>query len=204
MMLLIKGFILGAGMIIPIGAQNTFVLNQGIKRNHHLMTATICSLCDIVLIAIGIFGGGMFFSSNPNLLLAITVAGSVFLFYYGALSLKSAWKIHSNESVIAVSSNQTRTKVLISTFAVTVLNPHVYLDTVVVLGSIGSQYPMEERLLFASGTMLASLIWFYTLSLGAAKMASFLSKSKIKASIDFMVALLMFFIASQLLLTLYQ
>jgi L-lysine exporter family protein LysE/ArgO len=203
-MLLIKGFVLGAGMIVPIGAQNAFVLNQGIKQNYHLMTATICCLCDIALIFSGIWGGGAFFASDPKLLFAITLAGSGFLLSYGALSIKSAWQTHNSNSVITLSSNQTRSKVLLSALSVTLLNPHVYLDTVVVIGSISSQYPFQERLLFASGMMLASLIWFYTLALSAAKMALFLSRAKVKAAIDFLVALMMFFIAAQLLLTLYR
>ncbi|WP_029805200.1 LysE/ArgO family amino acid transporter, partial [Vibrio parahaemolyticus] len=94
---LLQGFGLGASMIIPIGAQNAYVLNQGIKRNHHLTTATICSVLDMIFISLGIFGGGAILSQNEILLTSVTLGGIAFLSFYGLLSLKSAFK-PENES----------------------------------------------------------------------------------------------------------
>lgn len=193
--ILLQGFGLGASMIIPIGAQNAYVLNQGIKRNHHLTTATICSFLDIFFISLGIFGGGAILSQNEILLTSVTIGGILFLSFYGWLSIRSAFK--GNESSESNSSQLSRGRraVILGALAVTVLNPHLYLDTVVILGSIGGQFEGNERLSFAVGTIMASFVWFYSLSIGAAKLAPWLSKPTVKKSIDIAVATMMFIIA---------
>ncbi|NAW82434.1 LysE family transporter [Vibrio sp. V43_P6S15P86] len=192
---LLQGFGLGASMIIPIGAQNAYVLNQGIKRNHHLTTATICSILDMIFISLGIFGGGAILSQNEILLTSVTLGGIAFLSFYGLLSLKSAFKSDSeSESKGEVVARGRRT-VILGALAVTVLNPHLYLDTVVILGSIGGQFEGHDRIAFALGTMIASFVWFYTLSIGAAKLGPTLSKPRVKKSIDIAVAVMMFTIA---------
>ena len=195
---LLQGFGLGASMIIPIGAQNAYVLNQGIKRNHHLTTATICSLLDTLFISLGIFGGGAILSQNEVLLTSVTLGGIAFLTVYGLLSLRSAFKAPSDkESKGEVLARGKRT-VILGALAVTVLNPHLYLDTVVILGSIGGQFEGNDRLAFALGTILASFVWFYSLSLGAAKLGPTLSKPRVKKGIDIAVATMMFTIAAVL------
>ncbi|HCH2417855.1 TPA: amino acid transporter [Vibrio parahaemolyticus] len=192
---LLQGFGLGASMIIPIGAQNAYVLNQGIKRNHHLTTATICSVLDMIFISLGIFGGGAILSQNEILLTSVTLGGIAFLSFYGLLSLKSAFKPENeSESKGEVVARGRRT-VILGALAVTVLNPHLYLDTVVILGSIGGQFEGYDRIAFALGTIMASFVWFYTLSMGAAKLGPTLSKPKVKKGIDIAVALMMFTIA---------
>ncbi|NOH80194.1 amino acid transporter [Vibrio sp. RE86] len=195
--LLLQGFGLGASMIIPIGAQNAYVLNQGIKRHHHLTTATICSVLDIVFISLGIFGGGALLSQNETLLMLVTLGGIAFLVIYGTLSLKSAFASQAEESHF----NQTlrgKRAVILGALAVTVLNPHLYLDTVVILGSIGGQFEGQDRIAFAIGTMMASLVWFFSLSIGAAKLGPVLSKPKVKQGIDITVAIMMYVIALML------
>ncbi|WP_340481122.1 LysE/ArgO family amino acid transporter [Vibrio anguillarum] len=193
--ILLQGFGLGATMIIPIGAQNAYVLNQGIKRNHHLTTATICSLLDVIFISLGIFGGGALFSSNEILLTSVTLGGVAFLSFYGFISLRSAFTSTSiNESDGEVIARGKRT-VILGALAVTVLNPHLYLDTVVILGSIGGQFEGHDRIAFALGTMMASFVWFYSLSIGAAKLGPTLSKPNVKKGIDMAVAAMMFSIA---------
>lgn len=195
---LLQGFGLGATMIIPIGAQNAYVLNQGIKRQHHLTTATICSILDTIFISLGIFGGGAILSQNEILLTSVTLGGIAFLSIYGLLSLKSALKpTDASESKGEVVARGRRT-VILGALAVTVLNPHLYLDTVVILGSIGGQFEGNDRIAFAMGTIMASFVWFYTLSLGAAKLGPTLSKPKVKKGIDIAVAVMMFTIASVL------
>ncbi|MGF1747286.1 LysE/ArgO family amino acid transporter [Vibrio cionasavignyae] len=195
---LLQGFGLGATMIIPIGAQNAYVLNQGIKRNHHLTTATVCSLLDTTFISLGIFGGGAILSQNEMLLTMVTLGGILFLVGYGMLSLRSAFKQPaSSESNGEVLARGKRT-VILGALAVTVLNPHLYLDTVVILGSIGGQFEGSDRIAFAIGTVLASFVWFYSLSIGAAKLGPTLSKPKVKKSIDLAVATMMFTIAAML------
>ncbi|MGY5614427.1 LysE/ArgO family amino acid transporter [Vibrio brasiliensis] len=194
--LVLQGFGLGASMIIPIGAQNAYVLNQGIKRHHHLTTATICSLLDALFISLGIFGGGALLASNTALLTTVTLGGIVFLTVYGLLSLKSAFNQTADQGVSSsLVKSSGRKAVIIGALAVTVLNPHLYLDTVVILGSIGGQFEGSDRLAFAVGTILASFVWFYSLSVGAAKLAPTLSKPKVRRAIDIGVALMMFIIA---------
>ncbi|WP_420835059.1 LysE/ArgO family amino acid transporter [Vibrio galatheae] len=200
---MLQGFGLGASMIIPISAQNAYVLNQGIKRHHHLTTATICSMLDIVFISLGIFGGGALLSQNEVLLMLVTIGGIAFLCFYGSLSLKSALTPQQDET----KSKQTqrgKRAVILGALAVTVLNPHLYLDTVVILGSIGGQFSGQDRIAFAIGTMMASLVWFFSLSIGAAKLGPTLSQPKVKQGIDILVALMMFVIALMLAKELYN
>ncbi|QCO87123.1 amino acid transporter [Vibrio neocaledonicus] len=192
---LLQGFGLGASMIIPIGAQNAYVLNQGIKRNHHLTTATICSVLDMVFISLGIFGGGAILSQNEILLTSVTLGGIAFLSFYGLLSLKSAFKPESESESKGEIVARGRRTVILGALAVTVLNPHLYLDTVVILGSIGGQFEGHDRIAFALGTIMASFVWFYTLSIGAAKLGPTLSQPKVKKTIDIAIAMMMFTIA---------
>ncbi|MDP5253932.1 MULTISPECIES: LysE/ArgO family amino acid transporter [unclassified Vibrio] len=197
-LLILQGFGLGASMILPIGAQNAFVLNQGIKKQHHLTTATTCSLLDMFFISVGIFGGGALIASHPILLNSLTIAGILFLLVYGGLSIRSALKstqTMSNANTLALS----RRTVIAGALAVTVFNPHLYLDTVVVLGSIGGQFEGDDRLSFALGTILASFTWFFTLSIAAAKLSHKLNRPKVRKSIDLFIAAVMFIIAFSLL-----
>ncbi|AUI86987.1 amino acid transporter [Vibrio azureus] len=195
---LLQGFGLGASMIIPIGAQNAYVLNQGIKRHHHLTTATICSLLDTVFISLGIFGGGALLSQNEMLLNLVTLGGILFLTAYGLLSLKNAFSSTQTATSQQEIATRGRKTVILGALAVTVLNPHLYLDTVVILGSIGGQFEGDERLSFAIGTIMASFVWFYTLSISAAKLGPTLSKPKVKKGLDIAIACMMFTIASLL------
>lgn len=201
--ILLQGFSLGATMIIPIGAQNAYVLNQGIKRNHHLTTATICSVMDVFFISLGIFGGGALLSQNETLLTVVTLGGIAFLTFYGWLSLRAALQHSDQQESQPQKLARGRRAVILGALAVTVLNPHLYLDTVVILGSIGGQFEGSDRLTFALGTMMASFVWFYGLSIGAAKLAPVLSKPKTKRIIDLIVATMMFIIAFALAKSLY-
>ena len=196
---LLQGFGLGASMIIPIGAQNAYVLNQGIKRNHHLTTATICSVLDVIFISLGIFGGGAVLSQNETLLTVVTLGGIAFLTFYGLLSVKSAMQTNRASESKRQVVERGRRAVILGALAVTVLNPHLYLDTVVILGSIGGQFEGQDRVSFALGTIMASFVWFYTLSIGAAKLGPTLSRPRVKQGIDITVAIMMFTIALMLI-----
>ncbi|PML78155.1 LysE/ArgO family amino acid transporter [Enterovibrio norvegicus] len=194
--IILQGFGLGLSMIIPIGAQNAYVLNQGIRRHHHVVTATICFLCDAILIALGIFGGGAMLASNELLLNVVTIGGVAFLVTYALQSLYRAWKGEKDD--VPEGDNSRRKgvfAVVLGALAVTVLNPHVYLDTVVVLGSIGGQFEPSQRIAFAIGTVLASFVWFYGISLGAAKMSPVLSRPRVRQAIDMLVAAMMLYVA---------
>ncbi len=196
-----KGFIIGAGMIIPIGAQNSYILSRAINKNHHLIAATICILCDFALMSLGVFGGGALVASNEFLYQLITWAGVVFLTIYGGMFFRDFWQAQLG-SVTEKRQLSTRKVVIFTTLAVTLLNPHVYLDTVVIIGSISGQFQEQEKWLFLFGTMLASLSWFYALSLAAARMSPWLSQDKVQRGINLMVALIMWLIAISLVISL--
>ncbi len=193
----LQGFTIGLAMIIPIGAQNAFVLSRGIHRNHHLLTATLCSFCDLTLIAIGVFGGANVLATSPLGMALLTWGGVLFLGWFGGRSLFSAWR--GKGEGLADSAQQMGAKsVLAMTLGVTLLNPHVYLDTLMLLGSLGSQVSESLRPAFAAGAMLASLVWFYSLALGAAALAPWLARSRVQQGIDLLVGIIMLSLAIQL------
>ena len=193
----LQGFTIGLAMIIPIGAQNAFVLSRGIHRNHHLLTATLCSFCDLTLIAIGVFGGANVLAASPFGMALLTWGGVLFLGWFGGRSLLSAWR--GKGEGLAESAQQMGAKsVLAMTLGVTLLNPHVYLDTLMLLGSLGSQVSESLRPAFAAGAMLASLVWCYSLALGAAALAPWLARGRVQQGIDLLVGIIMLSLAVQL------
>jgi L-lysine exporter family protein LysE/ArgO len=196
---LLQGLFLGASMIIPLGAQNSHVLNHGIKRNHHFLAASICMICDVVLIALGVFGGAKLIATSPSLVTVISWGGIIFLCAYASLSFRQAWlNNYGKNQELSAKTNKKPWLVIVSTLAVTLLNPHVYLDTVMILGSVGGQFQGNEKIAFAIGTMLASILWFYSLAGAAAKMSPWLNQAKVKRAIDLVVGLIMCAIALSL------
>lgn len=193
----LQGFTIGLAMIIPIGAQNAFVLSRGIHRNHHLLTATLCSFCDLTLIAIGVFGGANVLAASPFGMALLTWGGVLFLGWFGGRSLLSAWR-GKGEGLADSAQLMGAKSVLAMTLGVTLLNPHVYLDTLMLLGSLGSQVSESLRPAFAAGAMLASLVWFYSLALGAAALAPWLARGRVQQGIDLLVGIIMLSLAVQL------
>ena len=134
---ILRGSMISASLIIAIGAQNLFVLKQGLLKNHIFFVASICFICDFTLMAIGIWGVGAFISSNPIITNVLAIFGALFLIWYGFNAFKSA--IQGNSTMQVDSTQQQKnalTKVILFTLAVTLLNPHVYLDTVVIVDGI--------------------------------------------------------------------
>ena len=144
-----QGFGTGGGLIVAIGAQNAFVLSQGVRRNHHLIIALICIVCDAVFISAGVAGFGTAVSTNPTLSQWVAWGGAGFLFFYGLRSLRSALRGGSMD--ISDRTVKTLRAAIITTLAVTLLNPHFYLDTVILLGSVSNQFHGESRLYFWVG-----------------------------------------------------
>ncbi|GGK70000.1 LysE/ArgO family amino acid transporter [Amphritea balenae] len=191
------GVATSAGLIIAIGAQNAFVLSQGVRREYHWPIAGVCSLLDALLIMLGIAGMGMMISQSALLLTVITWAGAGFLIWYGANALKSALRSETLE----VTGNRFTGlgSALLTTLALSLLNPHVYLDTVVLLGSIGGRYPEAGRYWFGAGAALFSFIWFFTLSLGARWLAPLFQKPLAWRILDVLVCIMMWTLAGLLL-----
>ncbi|WP_368939924.1 arginine exporter ArgO [Proteus mirabilis] len=192
-----QGFLLSAAMILPIGAQNAFILQQGSKKQYHLMSASLCALSDMILISGGVFGGSALLSQSEYLLLLITWGGVAFLLWYGWNAFKTAF---TKEIALSQHENQvkSRWRVIVTLVAVTWLNPHVYLDTFVVLGSIGGQLTAELRPWFTFGALFASISWFFALSLLAAWFSPILSQVTAQRIINLFVGCVMWFIALQL------
>jgi L-lysine exporter family protein LysE/ArgO len=187
----------GGGLIIAIGAQNAFVLAQGVRRNYPLQTAMVCFLCDAALIIAGVSGCGALLASNSLVQSLATWLGVTFLAFYGGKALLSAVKGSSlpNQEAQLLS----RRKLLLTTLALTLLNPHVYIDTVLLLGSIGSQFPADTRYLFAGGAITASLLWFFSLSLGASLLAPLFRHKLAWRCLDSLVCLMMWSVALSLI-----
>ncbi|GLR08278.1 arginine exporter ArgO [Mixta theicola] len=194
-----QGFALGVALILPLGPQNAFVLNQGVRQQYHLMTATLCTLSDIILISAGVFGGSALLNQSPLLLNLVTWGGVAFLLWYGWGALRTA--ISADISLVSTQlKQQSRWRIIATLVAVTWLNPHVYLDTFVVLGSLGGQLPAEARRWFALGTASASFFWFFSLALLAAWLSPRLSTPGAQRIINLFVGVVMWFIALKLAL----
>lgn len=193
----LQGLALSAAMILPLGPQNVFVMNQGVKRHYHLMVASFCSFSDIALIYAGIFGGSVILQSSSLLLTTVTWGGIAFLLWYGW----GAWRSVFNAEQQIDQTTQpagNRWRILLMVFAVTWLNPHVYLDTFVVLGSIGAQFSTELRTWFFLGAMLSSCAWFFSLALLAAWLAPWLQIARTQRLINVVVGVVMWSLAAQL------
>ncbi|XCW72608.1 arginine exporter ArgO [Kosakonia cowanii] len=188
---------LGAALILPLGPQNAFVLNQGIRRQYHLMTALLCTLSDVALICAGVFGGSALLMQSPWLLALVTWGGVLFLLWYGFGALKTAFA-RDIDLENADALRQGRGQIIATMLAVTWLNPHVYLDTFVVLGSLGGQLAEMPKRWFALGTISASFLWFFSLALLAAWLAPRLRTATAQRVINSLVGLVMWFIALKL------
>jgi len=188
---------LGAALILPLGPQNAFVMNQGIRRQYHLMTALLCTLSDVALICAGVFGGSALLMQSPWLLALVTWGGVLFLLWYGFGALKTAFA-RDIDLENAEALRQGRGQIIATMLAVTWLNPHVYLDTFVVLGSLGGQLAEMPKRWFALGTISASFLWFFSLALLAAWLAPRLRTATAQRVINSLVGLVMWFIALKL------
>jgi L-lysine exporter family protein LysE/ArgO len=187
------GFSLSLSLILAIGSQNAFVLKQGIKRQHVLLVCTICALSDAILISLGIAGFGVVVNEYPLIETYARYGGAAFLLVYSILSFKSAFsESHSLEPEADIYDSVL--KVVSISLAFTWLNPHVYLDTVVLLGSISTQYE-GRQLEFALGAILASFMFFFSLGFGARLLAPVFRNPKAGNVLEFVVGLTMLTIA---------
>jgi len=194
----LKGLGIGASLIIAIGAQNAFVLRQGLLRQYVLTCALICTLCDMVLIYCGVAGMGLLISSSPQLLTFAKWGGALFLLAYGA---RSAWAAFSSGGLaVAGDAMPSHAAIVASAFSFSLLNPHVYLDTVVLLGAVGGQQIGPARIAFTAGAMTASTLWFFSLGYGARLLAPLFAKPIAWRVLDGLIAVVMWMIAVSLLM----
>jgi L-lysine exporter family protein LysE/ArgO len=195
---LVIGFIASFTLIAAIGAQNAFVLRQGIRREHVLPVVAMCTVSDIVLISAGIAGVGAIISAHPSALNIAKFGGALFLVGYGLLAARRAWRPSSLSP--SEKAPARLIEVLVTCAALTFLNPHVYLDTVVLLGALANEH-RDERWLFGVGAVTASAVWFVGLGLGARRLAGLFASPLTWRILDGVIAVMMIGLGISLALT---
>ncbi|MBN6111507.1 LysE/ArgO family amino acid transporter [Xanthomonas bonasiae] len=194
---LLAGFIAGAGLIVAIGAQNAFVLRQGLQRQQVGLVVAVCAAGDIALIVLGVAGIGALVQQWPALLLRY--AGAAFLGVYGLMAAQRAWR-GAGALKARGETPASRRRVLLACLGFTFLNPHVYLDTMVLLGSLSTRYPGALRWAFACGACVASVAWFCSLGYGARLLQPVFRKPGAWRMLDACIAVFMLALCLLLLL----
>lgn len=192
-----QGFFLQASLILALGAQNIFVLNSGLRKQRHLLVAFVSSVCDTLLIFVGVLGVATFFVQYPLLKIGLGIVGVAFLFYYGILKLKEA----KNGIELSQSANPVTTvrQTILASLGFSLLNPHVYLDTVVLIGGYSSKFSdLGERFYFGAGASIFSTLWFFGLALLASLASRFLNNSKAMRMVSFISGLILVMLAVKL------
>ncbi len=190
----LKGFLTCASLIVAIGAQNSFVLRQGILRRHIFLTAVTCVICDAILICLGIFGIGGVVALSPFFEKLICVAGILFLIWFGLRAVLRAFQGSSKLAVDEVDAGSARSTILAG-LGFSLLNPHAYLDTVVLLGGMATRFDGNERASFAGGAVMASACWFFMVAYGARALLPVFRQPKAWAAFDIGIALVMWWLA---------
>lgn len=194
----LTGFAMSAALIMAIGAQNLFVLRQGLKREHVGPVVLFCGSADAILIAAGVGGVGAVLGAMPQLTLALTVGGSAFLSWYG---FKAFGRIAAPQAMtMTMQPAGTLRRALSATAAFTFLNPHVYLDTVLLMGAAGSAHPPALRPVFVAGAATASITWFAALGYGARILTPVFTCPNAWRVLDAIVGTTMFALAASLLI----
>ena len=184
----IQGFIIGSSLIIAIGPQNLFVINQGLKKNFVFIVVLICSLSDSLLIVCGIYLSNNILSLNTSLITIMKLIGGIWLILYGISKIKNSRQHEINSNGFNESSFS---KVIITTLAITYANPHVYLDTVILLGSISINF--DNKLYFGLGAIFASFIFFFSLGYFSNFLSRYIKSPKVWFYVDNTMGLLMLF-----------
>ncbi|MFD2258736.1 LysE/ArgO family amino acid transporter [Chelativorans composti] len=194
---MLAGFFLGASLIIAIGAQNAFILRQGLLGQHVFVLCLICSLSDALLITVGVAGLGTLIAQSPVLITLVTVGGALFLYAYASKALRRAMR---PDTLQAANEGKSDLKAaVLACLAFTFLNPHVYLDTVLLVGSLSSAYSGAGRWFYAAGASLASFVWFFGLGYGARLLQPFFASPRAWRVLDTVIAVVMAALASGLL-----
>lgn len=193
----LQGFLLQASLILALGAQNIFVLNSGLRRQRHLLVAAVSSLCDTLLVFLGVLGVATVFVQVPVLKIGLGMVGVGFLFFYGFFKLKEAK--NGVELPRRSTQNTTAKQAILASLAFSLLNPHVYLDTVVLVGGYSSTFPrFMDRFYFGAGASVFSTLWFFGLALLASFGARLLHHSKAMRFISLLSGLILIFLSGKL------
>ena len=192
-----QGMALGLGLIVAIGSQNAFVLRQGLRREHVGSVVLFCAVADALLIAAGVWGMAQALGESPQLARALALAGAAFLALYGWRALRRARQSHQLQAAQG-KARLGRNAALAQAAAFTLLNPHVYLDTVLLVGSIGAQQPAPLQAWFIAGAGSASALWFSTLGFGARRLAPLFARPVAWRLLDALIGVTMFVLAAML------
>ncbi len=191
----LQGLGLGASLIMAIGAQNAHVIRTGVRGQHVLATVATCIVVDVALIALGVAGLGALVEASPTLMTVARYGGAAFLVWYGWRCWTSSLRGGASIAASADEKSLTLGRALATVLALSLLNPHVYLDTVVLLGAVGSSLAGDARPSFALGAMTASVVWFSLLGLGARRFASVLGRPSVWRAIEAVTGSLMLVLA---------
>ena len=195
----VVGFATSISLIAAIGAQNAFVLRQGIRNEHVLPVVILCAACDLVLILAGVAGIGALVTAYPNLTTIARYGGAAFLIGYGLLAARRAFR----PTILTPAAEAAPARlwaVLVTCLALTFLNPHVYLDTVVLLGTLANQQG-DGRWIFGAGAASASVVWFFGLGFGARRLATLFANPTTWRVLDWLIAVTMLALGITLALT---
>lgn len=198
-----QGFLLQASLILALGAQNVFVLNSGLRKRRHITVALVSSVCDTILIFIGVLGVATFFIQYPLLKIGLGVCGVSFLLFYGVLKLNEARSEISVSKASLVPATLWRT--LIMSLSFSLLNPHVYLDTIVLVGGYSSKFNLLiERFYFGLGASSFSTAWFFGLAFSASLLSDFLNNNKALRIISLISGMVLVLLAFKLGVDVYD
>ena len=195
--IVIQGFLLQASLILALGAQNIFVLNSGLRKKRHFLVALVSSICDTTLIFVGVLGVATFFIQYPILKISLGIAGVSFLFFYGAM------KINESRNTIDITTTSSDTtnfwQTIFASLAFSLLNPHVYLDTIVLVGGYSSKFSvLSERFFFGLGASSFSTLWFFGLAFSASLFGSFLNNQKAMRMVSLVSGIILVLLALKL------
>ena len=193
----ISGFLISISLILALGPQNVFVMRQGLLRSHVFAACLVCSISDALLIGAGVLGVGLFLSEMDELAIWMSIGASIFLILYGCLRVKSAL----NPKGLEVSDDESQDlwPTILAGLAFTYLNPHVYVDTLLLIGGASSNYAGDEKLMFGIGAATASFVFFFSLGYGAKRLSPILNNPESWKIIDLFIAGVMFTVAGILL-----
>ncbi len=183
----IQGLIIGSTLIIAIGPQNLFVINQGLKKSYIFIVVLFCSLSDSILIIIGINLSSLIVDINPNTIIILKIIGGIWLVFYGLNKIRQVNKIRNLKNISNIENNLKN--IIINLFLITYANPHVYLDTIILIGSISTNF--DSQLFFGAGAVMASFIFFFGLGYLSKFLSKYIYSSKTWFWIDLIVGLLM-------------
>ena len=193
----VSGFLISISLILALGPQNVFVLRQGLLRSHVFAACFVCSISDALLIGAGVLGVGLFLSEMEELAIWMSIGASIFLIFYGCLRIKSALDPKGLE--VGDNESQDLWPTILAGLAFTYLNPHVYVDTLFLIGGASSGYVGDEKLMFGIGAATASFVFFFSLGYGAKRLSPILNNPESWKIIDLFIACVMFTVAGILM-----